>query len=274
MVADDGFDGNVVRVANRGIERCRRTASPRIRIEAGEPWDAVVAFAVAQRLAGIEALSGIPGSAGAAPIQNIGAYGQELSDTPRRDRLPRLRDRRGRRRLAADDSTSATAPARSSAAASASCCRSSSSCHDAGGLSDPIAYAQLATALGVELGARVPLADARDAVLALRASKGMVLEPGRPRLGQRRLVLHQPDRQRDLRPHPPGRRAALPDRAGGGRRACCRSAPRSRRPTGRRGEYLVKLSAAWLIERAGIARGFALPGLARRDLVASTRWRS
>ncbi len=66
---------------------------PRIRIEAGEPWDAVVAFAVEHGLAGIEALSGIPGTAGAGPIQNIGAYGQQLGDTLVADRLPRLRVR-------------------------------------------------------------------------------------------------------------------------------------------------------------------------------------
>ena len=84
VIADEGFDGTVVRVLTRGIERLAPVDGPthqRIRVEAGEPWDAVVAYAVENGLAGIEALSGIPGSAGAAPIQNIGAYGQELGDT-------------------------------------------------------------------------------------------------------------------------------------------------------------------------------------------------
>src|SRR5215207_3053825 len=80
VISDEGFAGNVLRVANRGVERAT-DGVPRLRIEAGEPWDAVVAFAVDNGLAGIEALSGIPGTAGAGPIQNIGAYGQQLSDT-------------------------------------------------------------------------------------------------------------------------------------------------------------------------------------------------
>src|SRR5262245_15053121 len=71
VIADDGFDGTVVRVATRGIRR----DGARLHIEAGEPWDAVVAFAVENGLAGIETLSGIPGTTGAAPMQNIGAYG-------------------------------------------------------------------------------------------------------------------------------------------------------------------------------------------------------
>src|SRR6187431_2648639 len=82
VVADDGFDGTVIRVLTRGIERLLTApGTVRLRVQAGEPWDAVVDFAVENGWAGIEALSGIPGSAGAAPIQNIGAYGQELGET-------------------------------------------------------------------------------------------------------------------------------------------------------------------------------------------------
>ncbi len=84
VIADEGFDGTVVRVATRGIERLADETGPhpvRLRVEAGEPWDDVVAYAVEQGLGGIEALSGIPGTTGAAPIQNIGAYGEQLSET-------------------------------------------------------------------------------------------------------------------------------------------------------------------------------------------------
>src|SRR5690606_16161533 len=76
VVADEGFDGTVIRVATRGIEAADRV---RLRVQAGENWDDLVASTIEQGLVGLEALSGIPGRVGAAPIQNIGAYGQELS---------------------------------------------------------------------------------------------------------------------------------------------------------------------------------------------------
>ena len=81
VVGDDGFPGRVIRVLTRGVEELQAQAPRRVRlrVQAGEPWDAVVALAVERGWAGIEELSGIPGSSGAAPIQNIGAYGQELS---------------------------------------------------------------------------------------------------------------------------------------------------------------------------------------------------
>jgi hypothetical protein len=82
VVADDGFDGTVIRVITRGIETVADAPDRvRLRVQAGEPWDDLVAYTVAQGLSGIEALSGIPGSTGAAPVQNIGAYGQEIVST-------------------------------------------------------------------------------------------------------------------------------------------------------------------------------------------------
>ena len=80
VVADQGFEGSVIHVATTGIDRLEDAGGRvRLRVQAGESWDGLVAHAVAHGWSGIEALSGIPGSAGAAPIQNIGAYGQELS---------------------------------------------------------------------------------------------------------------------------------------------------------------------------------------------------
>jgi len=83
VVADEGFDGTVVRVATRGVtvEPAGRDGAVLVTVAAGEPWDDVVARAVTEGWSGIEALSGIPGSAGATPIQNVGAYGQEVADT-------------------------------------------------------------------------------------------------------------------------------------------------------------------------------------------------
>ncbi|BDZ45637.1 hypothetical protein GCM10025866_15460 [Naasia aerilata] len=84
LAGDDGFDGTVLLPAARGIEEQRDGDRVVLRVEAGEPWDDLVAVAVERGLTGIEALSGIPGSTGAAPIQNIGAYGQELSSSSSR----------------------------------------------------------------------------------------------------------------------------------------------------------------------------------------------
>ena len=79
VASDDGFDGTVIHIRSRGIERLDAPEGRiRLRVEAGEPWDDVVAFTVRHGWSGVEALSGIPGSTGAAPVQNIGAYGQEL----------------------------------------------------------------------------------------------------------------------------------------------------------------------------------------------------
>ncbi|MEO7124182.1 MAG: FAD-binding protein, partial [Lacisediminihabitans sp.] len=86
VMADEGFDGTVIRVVTRGIERLRTepddgARSVRLRVQAGESWDELVAYTVEHGWTGIEALSGIPGSVGAAPVQNIGAYGQELASS-------------------------------------------------------------------------------------------------------------------------------------------------------------------------------------------------
>jgi UDP-N-acetylmuramate dehydrogenase len=257
-VADEGFAGNVVRVATSGIDRASDRV-PRLRVEAGEQWDAVVAFAVENGLAGIETLSGIPGTAGAGPIQNIGAYGQQLSDTLvgidfldfESGQVVTLRAEE----LDLGYRTSALKRGRLGVVLSVEL-----ALRDEGGMSEPVAYAQLASAFGVELGARVPLRDARNAVLALRAGKGMVLDPGDPdsisagsfftnpivsesfaRTLPRGAPRFPVEAEEPPRVLPLGSDVPLPDDAS-------------------LDEYSVKLSAAWLIERAGIVRGFSLPG--------------
>jgi UDP-N-acetylmuramate dehydrogenase len=273
VVADEGFDGTVIRVRTRGIERLasetlatRPSAylgdrAVRLRVEAGEPWDAVVDYAVQNGWAGIEALSGIPGSSGAAPIQNIGAYGQELGSslvsiefldylTGELERIPAPALGLGYR-------TSLLKQGRQGLVASIELELFEGTGHGPA-LSAPIAYDQLASALGVRLGDRVPLDDLRATVLELRASKGMLLDPndrdsfsagsfftnpivsenfarGLPRAAPRWPTAPE---EQDL-VVPLGVTPAAPHVAG---------------------EYQVKLSAAWLIEKAGISRGFALPG--------------
>ena len=188
VIADEGFDGVVIRVATRGLAATRVEGSARpvrLTVEAGEAWDDVVAHTVANGWSGIEALSGIPGSAGAAPVQNIGAYGQELAsslvsidfldfDTGRvaRIRAPEL---------GLGYRTSALKRGRLGLVVSLELALADDAAVGAGGgLSQPIAYAQLATALSVRIGDRVPVAELRAAVLELRGSKGMLWNPADP----------------------------------------------------------------------------------------------
>ncbi len=244
LVADEGFDGAVIRVLTRGVEEDAEGTAAILRVAAGEPWDAVVAHAVAHGLSGIEALSGIPGSAGAAPVQNIGAYGQEISDVL--EAIDFLDAETGERmRLAASDldlgyrssalKGSADRPGRRGIVLSLDLRLQASE------LSAPIAYDQLATALGVAAGDRVPLADARAAVLALRASKGMLLDPADPDSVSAGSFFTNPIVSENFA-------RGLPDAAP--HWILDPDAP----------ESPVKLSAAWLIERSGITRGFSLPG--------------
>ena len=166
--------------------------------------------------AGIEALSGIPGSTGAAPVQNIGAYGQELAGSLAAIEFLDYDTGEIERLAAADLGPRLPHVGTQAGPAQGSCSPSSSSsrCRPTAGRS-PIA--QLAAALGVDLGDARAARRGAPRVLALRASKGMVLDPARSRLRQLRLVLHQPDRERELRPRPAGRRAALGGRARAGR---------------------------------------------------------
>lgn len=240
LVADDGFDGVVIRILTRGIEQVSNDESSTVlRVQAGEPWDDVAAWTVTHGFNGIEALSGIPGSAGAAPVQNIGAYGQELGEVLESVEFLDARDGEVHQLPAAELElgyrTSTLKRGREGIVLSLDLRLNSA------GLSAPIGYDQLAKVLGISVGECAPLQRVRDAVLALRASKGMVLDP------------HDPDSVSA------GSFFTNPIVTENFARGLPRDAPRwivdEDAP-----ESPVKLSAAWLIERAGIARGFALPG--------------
>jgi UDP-N-acetylmuramate dehydrogenase len=264
VVSDDGVDGDVLRVVTRGITVVDTRVVPQpdgavhLLVEAGEPWDDVVAFAVAKGLAGIEALSGIPGTAGAAPIQNIGAYGQELGETL--VALDFLDFGSGEvERLAASElglgyRTSALKRGRLGIVLGIELRLAAS----VDGLSGPIAYEQLARALGVELGSRVPLAEVRAAVLALRASKGMIWDPADPDSVSAGSFFTNPIVSENFARSLPADAPRWPTEPERPARVLPLGSPIP--PVLGASEYLVKLSAAWLIERAGITRGFALPG--------------
>ncbi len=180
VVADAGFPGTVVHITSSGVVRegaAGRRAT--VTAQAGEPWDPLVAACVAESLAGVECLAGIPGSVGATPIQNVGAYGQEVSDTLVSVTVLDRRDGTITTMSAADcelgyrTSIFKRTPGRWVVL-------TVTFSLERGPLSAPIRYTELAGALGVAPGARAPLADVRASVLALRRAKGMVLDDGDP----------------------------------------------------------------------------------------------
>ncbi|MCA1942860.1 MAG: UDP-N-acetylmuramate dehydrogenase [Yonghaparkia sp.] len=262
LVADAGFDGTVVRVATRGIERLPdAVGSPRpvrLRVQAGEPWDAVVAHTVEQGWAGMEALSGIPGSTGAAPIQNIGAYGQEVAESLVAVEVLDLDTGEGRSipapALELGYRTSVIKQGWRAVVLSVDLALE----HDPAGLSRPVAYAQLAEALGVAVGDRAPLAGVRAATLRLRASKGMVLDADDPQSRSAGSFFTNPIVRESFARTLPADAPRWPQQP----ELSPVAVPLGEEPAAPPPvtEGTVKLSAAWLIEHAGIARGFALPG--------------
>jgi UDP-N-acetylmuramate dehydrogenase len=241
VVADAGFDGTVIQVLTRGLSR----GGDGVTVAAGEDWDAVVAWTIAEGLAGLECLSGIPGLAGATPIQNVGAYGQEVSQAITQVRaydrtagtivtIPnarcgfgyrtsRFRSSPGRFVILSVTFRLAEQP-----------------------LSGPVRYAELAAALGVAIGDRVPGAEARSAVLELRRRKAMVIDPADPDTRSVGSFFVNPVLDR----------AALAAVEAAVRAKCGEGTPVPRFDAG---DGLVKVPAAWLIERAGFGRGYS-PG--------------
>jgi UDP-N-acetylmuramate dehydrogenase len=246
VIADDGFRGTVLRIATRGRERSMLDdGRVRLDVQAGENWDALVADCVTGELAGIEALSGIPGSVGATPIQNVGAYGQEVCDVIVAVRaLDRVTGEIYE--MAPQDcgfayrsSVFKRQPHRWVVLRVAYALERSA-------ISGPLRYGELARRLGLEPGAGAPLGEVREAVLELRRGKGMVLDPADPDTVSAGSFFTNPvlsaQAFADLT-----RRAA--ERLGDG------AAPPAWPVCGER----VKTSAAWLIERADFARGHGRP---------------
>ena len=179
VVADEGFTGVVVEVATTGIhpdvEDGVSCGGVLVRVAAGEVWDDLVATAVARGWVGVEALSGIPGAVGATPIQNVGAYGQEVSQTIA---SVRVWDRvlRGVRTFANADCGFGYRHSRFKADPGRHVVLDVTFQLEQGTLGPPVRYAELAGRLGVEPGGRAPIGEVREAVLALRRGKGMVLD--------------------------------------------------------------------------------------------------
>lgn len=233
VIADSGFDGLVIRPTDgQGTRAELADGSIVLDFGAGRDWDDLVQEATDSGLSGIEALSGIPGSLGAAPLQNIGAYGQELSETLHGVHVYDRQLRRTRQFGNADCRfsyrNSIFKQTDRYVILSVQLRLTPSE------LSRPVRYAELARRLGVQTGERVPLADLRAAVLELRRGKGMVLDPGDPDTRSAGSFFMNPV-------VPEARARQLPETA----------------PRWPDGNGSVKLSAAWLIEQAGFRRGYS-----------------
>ncbi|MER6121392.1 UDP-N-acetylmuramate dehydrogenase [Streptomyces sp. NPDC001795] len=233
LAADTGYPGTVIRMATRGISvRSLGGDLVEVTAQAGEPLDSLVAFTVAQGLSGIEYLGGIPGTTGAAPVQNTGAYGQQISDTLTRltaydwdlSRTHALFP--GECGFGYRTSTFKTQPGRftildvSLRLARRTC-------------ASPIRYQHLADALSARLGARPPLAEAAQAVLTDRRNRGLSLPASGPDARQAGSVFLNP-------PITPAQATAI--RAAGG--------PVHNSPDGP-----LRASAGWLLEQTGFLPG-------------------
>ncbi|WP_372440864.1 UDP-N-acetylmuramate dehydrogenase [Actinacidiphila acididurans] len=239
VIGDEGFAGTAVRIATRGVD----LRGTRLELAAGEVWTDAVAETVRAGLAGVECLAGIPGSAGATPIQNVGAYGQEVAGT-----ITEVvaYDRRAGEVVTLDNAACAFTYRGSRFKADPAryvVLRVRFGLEDAGGLSGPVKYAETARALGVEPGDRVPLAKARETVLALRAGKGMVLDPAD----------HDTWSAGSFFTNPVLDAAAY---AAFLARARERLGPDVAPPAYPDGENRTKTSAAWLIDKAGFTKGY------------------
>jgi UDP-N-acetylmuramate dehydrogenase len=232
VVADEGVPGTVVRIATRGVER----EGERVTVAAGESWDELVERCVGDGLHGFECLSGIPGSVGATPIQNVGAYGQEVAETIE---SVRVYDREA-------DRTYEMPAADCGFGYRTSIFRY----HDRHVVlavtyrlreddrSGPLRYAELARTLDVPVGGTAPLTAVRDAVLGLRRRKGMVIDPADPDSVSAGSFFTNP----------------ILDHAGFEALAS-RAGPQLTPPAWPEPDGRVKTSAAWLIEHAGFHRG-------------------
>lgn len=207
---------------------------------AGTSWDAAVAYAVDREMIGVEALSGIPGTVGATPIQNVGAYGQEVSSVITRVRTWDRLENQVRTFFAADcrfayrDSIFKRTRMPQGGPTGRYVVLSVTFQHNLGSLSAPVKYAQLADRLGIQVGERAPMHEVREAVVEIRASKGMVLDPSDHDTWSAGSFFTNPILTRETAEH-------LPE-----------DAPRYEAEGG------IKTSAAWLISHSGLERGFTL----------------
>jgi UDP-N-acetylmuramate dehydrogenase len=231
VIGDDGWPGLVVVIRTRGIDRRPVDGGVDLTVAAGEPWDAVVATTVADGLSGLAAMSGIPGLTGATPVQNVGAYGSEVSDVITGlqvlDRQTGAVEDWDPARCAFGFRTSAFKHTDRFVVLAVTFRLAHST--DA----PPVRYLELARRLGIEAGEPAPSKDVRRVVLDLRRSKGMLLEADDHDTWSVGSFFVNPFVPAELVP------AGCPNWDVDGQ---------------------LKLSAAWLIENAGFGKGFGVDG--------------
>lgn len=232
VFGDAGWDGVVVKVATSGIHHeTAACAGATVTVAAGESWDAFVQHAIANEWSGIEALSGIPGSVGATPIQNVGAYGQDVSQTIARVRAYDREAKQIRTFYAADCKFGYRTSVFKEHAPRLIVLDVQYQLR-LGAQSMPITYPELAAKLGVEVGQRSTSKEVRDAVLSLRRSKGMVLDDTDHDTWSAGSFFLNPVVDAWMAP--------------------------ANAPTWDAGEGRVKVSAAWLVEHSGTPKGYLL----------------
>jgi UDP-N-acetylmuramate dehydrogenase len=261
VVSDSGFDGHVLHIQTRGIT-VKKATGQRVQIhaEAGEDWDDFVSHTLAQGVRGLETLSGIPGTVGASVIQNIGAYGAEISDTL--VSIDFLEFPSGSRRTVPADELELglrTSSLKTGKLQGIVLGVTFSLEPADDGTSIPILYDQLAGALGVASGERAPLAKTRDTVRAIRSSKGMLLNDDDPDSVSSGSFFVNPVVSEKIS-------MSLPSEAPRwfvGEQVSDVVVPLGSSPAESPSlaePGMVKVSAAWLIEHSGIPKGFAVPG--------------
>jgi UDP-N-acetylmuramate dehydrogenase len=240
LVADRGMEALVIRLSLSGIEAEREGDTVRFTAAAGERWDAVVERAVSEGLAGVECLSGIPGDVGATPIQNVGAYGQDVSETIERvDLLDRTTHE-----VSSLDGASCGFSYRDSIFKGEARGRwivTSVTFRLRPGGEPSVRYAELERALGSE---RRSLSLVRETILRLRRSKGMVLDAADADTKSAGSFFTNPI-------VPDAEVAPVIERA----RGLGALGPNETMPSWPANTGRTKLSAAWLIERAGFPKG-------------------
>jgi UDP-N-acetylmuramate dehydrogenase len=249
LVGDSGFDGTVIKIATRGVDEDSAACSGAvITVAAGEPWDPLVSYAVERSWSGLEAMSGIPGLVGATPIQNVGAYGADVSELIS---IVRTLDRStGQlKTLFPTECGFGYRTSRFKSDPGRFLVLSVTFQLPLGSMSQPIRYPELARTLGIQVGQRAPAPEVRQAVLALRTAKGMVLAEDDHDTWSAGSFFTNPLISS-------AQALTLPS-----------DAPRFNQADG-----MIKTSAAWLIERAGFGKGYGngAARLSRKHTLALT----
>ena len=257
LVSDAGFDGTVVHIASDGVENLPIPAcgGANVRVQAGTIWDDFVKLSIENEWVGPAALSGIPGTVGATPVQNVGAYGVEVGEFIASVRTWD-REKNALKTFAAADLRFGYRDSVLKRATVNGSPRYVVLTVDfqftLGSLSSPIRYAELARSLGVEPGQRAESALVREKVLQLRGSKGMVLNPEDRDTFSTGSFFTNPIVPRSTLESLPEGAPNFP--------VVVKTSPFT---AGVEDPDHVKLSAAWLIQHAGFEKGFGLEGESR-----------